>query len=76
MEKSMKHSRALALAIKAMEAQIKRNAVNANLLEQYGLVTPTTIEAAKLRKDLQEAIALLQLPAKIKAEHAQLEIEL
>jgi hypothetical protein len=55
-------ARATALAIRCIEAEIKRLAVNANLEDQYHSGIPMCVEASKRRKELQEAIAVLKEP--------------
>jgi N6-adenosine-specific RNA methylase IME4 len=56
----MKHNQAIRLAIQAMQHECSRLAVNANLHERMGLDTPACIAASQKRKQLEEAIALLQ----------------
>ena len=56
----MKPTRALKLAIEAMKHEHHRFAVDANLAEFYGADYPEAINALKKRKELQEAILLLE----------------
>jgi hypothetical protein len=70
-KESMKQSRATTLAIKALEAQIKRLTVNANLHDMYHAEAPMCVEASRQRQALREAIAQLRLPLEIKAAQKQ-----
>ncbi len=56
----MKQSRAIALAIECIRAEIKRLAVDANLHDRFGMDTPHGRNSSARRKQLQEAIATLQ----------------
>jgi hypothetical protein len=56
----MNRARATALAIRCIEAEIKRLAVNANLEDMYHSGIPICVEASKRRRDLREAIAVLK----------------
>jgi hypothetical protein len=58
----MKHTKAITLAIAALEAQIKRLAVNANLADMCHADAPVCVEASKRRTELREAIAALKEP--------------
>jgi hypothetical protein len=64
----MTHTRALALAIKALEAQIKGLNVNANLHDIAHADAPMCVEASRQRKDLRAAIEALELPKRIKEQ--------
>ena len=58
----MTRARATALAIAALEREIKALAVNANLHDQYGADAPVCVEASRRRTELREAIAVLKEP--------------
>jgi hypothetical protein len=64
----MTHTRALALAIRALEAQIKGLNVNANLHDIAHADTPMCVEASRQRKELRAAIEALELPKRIKEQ--------
>ncbi len=59
----MKHQQAIKLAIQAMQREIHSLAVNANLHDMHGADAPACVQASKRRRELIEALALLQ-PAK------------
>ena len=59
----MNRVRATALAIQALEREIKALAVNANLEDAYHSGVPMCVAASKRRKELREAIAVLREPA-------------
>jgi cell division protein FtsL len=65
----MTHTRALALAIRALEAQIKGLNVNANLHDIAHADAPSCVEASRQRKELRAAIETLSLPKRIKEQH-------
>lgn len=56
----MQYTRAIRIAIAAIDAQIKRLATNANLHDQYHADAPACVQASKQRADLIAARALLQ----------------
>lgn len=56
----MTHARAISLAIKALEAEIKRLAFNANLYDMVHADTPVCMDASRRRKELRAAIAELK----------------
>ena len=56
----MKHSQAIKLAIAALEREYKSLAVNANLANHYGATTPACLDAARRRREIEQAIALLR----------------
>ena len=56
----MKFSQAIRIAVKAMEARIRTLAVDANLHEQYGAVYLRAASASRERRQLKEAIEVLQ----------------
>lgn len=58
----MNRERATALAIKALEEQIQKLAIDANLHDTFNYVIPRTITASKERQKLREAIAVLKEP--------------
>jgi hypothetical protein len=58
----MKQSRAITLAIAALEAQIKALAVNANLHDLCHADAPVCVEASRKRTELREAIEALRQP--------------
>jgi len=53
-------ARATALAIQCIEREIKALAVNANLHDMMHADTPVCVEASRKRKELREAIEILQ----------------
>lgn len=58
----MKPERAMALAIAALEREIKALAVEANLHDLAGARYPVAIRASERRKELRDAVVTLQLP--------------
>lgn len=58
----MHEHKAIALAIQALEAEIKRLAVNANLEDAYHSGIPMCVEASRRRKELREAVKALRQP--------------
>ncbi len=50
------------IAIRCIEAEIKRLAVNANLEDTYHSGVPMCVEASRRRKELQAAIQALREP--------------
>lgn len=61
----MKQSQAITIAIKCIEAQIKRLAVNANLADLMHADAPVCVEASRRRKELRAAIAALREPRQV-----------
>lgn len=61
----MTNARAITLAIQALEAQIKRLAVNANLADLYHADAPACVEASRRRRELRDAIAALREPQQV-----------
>lgn len=61
----MTNARAIALAIQALEAQIKRLAVNANLHDLCHADAPACVEASRRRTELRDAIAALRQPQQV-----------
>jgi hypothetical protein len=55
----MTNTRALRLAIKVIQSEIKRLGPNANLHDLYHLDSAEAVNASKERKDLQEVAQLL-----------------
>jgi len=72
----MNHTRALRLAVKALEYQIKAIAVDANLHDVYHSDAPSCLAASIQRKELREAIVALELPKRIREQHMQEALEL
>jgi hypothetical protein len=62
------------IALQAMQSEIQRLAVNANLHDKLGLTTPALVQASKRRQQLQEAIAALQPQPKPQADQEQVSI--
>ena len=58
----MTGQKATALAIQALEKEIKALAVNANLEDAYHSGIPMCVEASRRRRELREAIAVLKEP--------------
>ena len=58
----MTYQQAIKLATEALEKEIERLAVDANLHEKLGADYPHAIRAAKRRKKLRVAIELLNKP--------------
>lgn len=58
----MTNQRAITLAVQALEGQIKRLAVNANLHDLFHADAPVCVEASRKRKELRDAIAQLRQP--------------
>jgi hypothetical protein len=58
----MTSTRAITLAIAALEAQIKRLATNANLADLYHADAPACVEASRRRAELREAVRALREP--------------
>lgn len=56
----MTHSQARTIAIRAIEAQIKALAIDANMHERLGATYPRAIQASAERARLRAAIAKLQ----------------
>jgi hypothetical protein len=56
----MNRARANALAIAALEREIRALAVHANLEDAYHSGIPMCVAASKRRKELREAIAVLK----------------
>jgi hypothetical protein len=56
------HTRALSLAIKALQLQIKRLAVQANLHDMAHADAPACVEASRLRLELRAAVEALKQP--------------
>lgn len=56
----MKYQQAITVAIAALEREARRLAVDANLLDQMGLDTPTTRGASEQRAKVRAAIAVLR----------------
>ena len=61
----MNAHRATKIAIRCIEAEIKRLAVNANLEYAYHSGIPMCVEASKRRKELREAIQTLKDPMQV-----------
>lgn len=61
----MNAHRATKIAIRCIEAEIKRLAVNANLEDAYHSGIPMCVEASKRRKELREAIQTLKDPMQV-----------
>lgn len=59
----MNRAQATKIAIQAIEAEIKRLAVNANLHDMMHADAPVCIEASRKRRELKEAIEALRQPA-------------
>lgn len=58
----MNHHRAVAIAIQALEREIKKLAVNANLEDTYHSGVPACIAASARRKELRAVIEVLKRP--------------
>ena len=56
----MKQKKALKLAIEAMEAEVRRLAVDANLHDVYGADSPYAVRASLERVELREAVEELK----------------
>lgn len=56
----MKESQAIRLAIEALEKEVQRLAVDANLRDLYDLRSPHAISASRKRKQLLAALELLR----------------
>jgi ABC-type phosphate transport system auxiliary subunit len=56
----VKRDRAIRLAVEAIQAQIHKLAVDANLHDVYGADYPQAINASAKRKELLEAIEILE----------------
>ena len=61
----MTYARAITIAIAAIEEQIKRLAVQANLADQYHADTPACIQASERRRVLREAVQALKEPRQV-----------
>lgn len=57
----MDKKKALTIAMAAMKEQTKRFAVDANLHDHHGAEYPWAITASKRKKELEEAIGVLQV---------------
>lgn len=53
-------ARAIRLATEAIKLEVKRLAFDANVLDKLKLVTPESVKASKRRRDLLEAISILE----------------
>lgn len=56
----MTRGKAIRVAIEAMQREIRRLSVDANLHEAYGLDSPTAVSASKKRAELRDAILILE----------------
>lgn len=61
----MKHAHATKLAIQALEREIKRLAVNANLADLCHADAPVCVEASRRRAELRAAIVALRQPQQV-----------
>lgn len=61
----MTNARAIAIAVQAIETEIKRLAVNANLADMYHADAPACVQASERRKVLREAIRALKQPQQV-----------
>lgn len=59
------NARAITIAIQAIEAEIKRLAVNANLHEMYHADAPACVQASERRRVLREAVQTLKEPQQV-----------
>lgn len=62
----MTNARAISIAIQAIEAEIKRLAVNANLRDCYHADAPACVAASERRKVLREAVQALKQPQQVR----------
>ncbi len=58
----MTNATAIKLAIQALEKEIRRLSVNANLHDMCHADAPVCVEASRKRKELREAVATLKQP--------------
>jgi len=56
----MSTNRAISEAIQALKTEVRRIAVDANLAENFGATYPAAISASKRRKELNQAIQILE----------------
>lgn len=61
----MTHAQARRIAIQAIESEIKRLAVDANMHERLGATYPAAVKASARRRALRAAIAKLQEPEQV-----------
>lgn len=64
----MQRAQATRIAIQAIEAEIKRVAVNANLHDLMHADTPTCVKASARRRELHDAIQALREPAQVRMQ--------
>lgn len=70
----MKPKRAYTLAINALRAEIQKYAVDANMHDLYGANYSHAVNASKRKKELEEAIEVLEKEQVISGKPAQLKL--